>query len=100
MEPGKIVVITGLVSSILAIALYAAHAISGERFRPLLISARIVFGATVCCAIGAFGRLMFLVSHHQFQYDYVMRYSSSDLNWPWNYAATWAGQEGSFLLWG
>jgi len=42
---------------------------------------------------------MYIVSQHKFQFDYVFRYSSADLGWPWNYAATWAGQEGSFVLW-
>jgi len=42
---------------------------------------------------------MWLCVRHQFQYKYVFEYVSRDLGFPFVYAATWAGQEGSFLLW-
>ncbi|HSV73306.1 MAG TPA: cytochrome c biogenesis protein CcsA, partial [Chthonomonadales bacterium] len=62
-------------------------------------SARILFvGASLASAV-AFFRLVWLLSTHQFQYRYVLDFSSTDLGAPFLQAAVWAGQEGSFLLW-
>ncbi|MBD3223129.1 MAG: hypothetical protein GF313_00255 [Caldithrix sp.] len=43
--------------------------------------------------------LWYLIFSHQFQFEYVYRYSSSDLNIGLLTSAFWAGQEGSFLFW-
>src|SRR5579871_4480439 len=96
MDIGKIGVVVGLCASITAIVLYA---LSLRGSRRLLWAARGAYGATALSVLFCFGRLMYLVSHHRFEFEYVFKYSSADLGWPWNYAATWAGQEGSFLLW-
>ena len=50
-------------------------------------------------SIAAFGLLMYLNVTHQFQFAYV--YGHSSLNLPVQYliSSSWAGQEGSFLLW-
>ncbi|HRR07075.1 MAG TPA: cytochrome c biogenesis protein CcsA [Rhodothermales bacterium] len=45
------------------------------------------------------GLLLYLLATHQFQYSYVFRYSSKDLNLNYLLSALWAGQEGSFLIW-
>jgi cytochrome c-type biogenesis protein CcmF len=47
----------------------------------------------------AFGLLVYLFGTHQYQYAYVYSNSSNDLPTYFTLAATWAGQEGSFLLW-
>ncbi len=96
MDFGRISVFAGLIASLSAVVLYTL-AIRGNR--GLLLAARSAFAVTVLSVFACFGRLMFLVSQHKFQFDYVFRYSSADLGFPWKYAATWAGQEGSFLLW-
>src|SRR5438067_6237504 len=96
MDIGKVGVLIGLGASIAAIALYV---LSLRGNRRILWAARSAFALTALSVFFCFGRLMFLVSHHRFEFDYVFRYSSADLGFPWKYAATWAGQEGSFLLW-
>src|ERR1041384_4048501 len=50
--------------------------------------------------LGAAGWLMHLVLTHQFQFSYVYRYSSRDLPLHFLISSFWAGQEGTFLLWG
>ncbi|KAA3616795.1 MAG: heme lyase CcmF/NrfE family subunit [Calditrichaeota bacterium] len=43
--------------------------------------------------------LWYLIFTHQFQVDYIYRYTSSDLGTGYLFSAFWAGQEGSFLFW-
>lgn len=43
--------------------------------------------------------LLYLIFTHQFQYDYIYRYSSRDLSVGLLLSTFWAGQAGSFLLW-
>ncbi len=50
-------------------------------------------------SVVAFGLLVYLFATHQYQYAYVYANSSNDLPTYFTLAATWAGQEGSFLLW-
>ena len=49
--------------------------------------------------IGAFGLLIYLNVTHAFQYAYVYENTAMDLSTDYLVAASWAGQEGSFLLW-
>ena len=50
-------------------------------------------------SIIAFFLLVYLFATHQYQYAYVYANSGNDLPTYFTLAATWAGQEGSFLLW-
>ena len=43
--------------------------------------------------------LLYLILTHQFQYNYVKHYSSTDLNFFYLISTFYAGQEGSFMLW-
>ncbi len=96
MDPGKLAVLGGLAFSVATVILYLG-ALTGNR--KLLGAARLTCGAAALSAILCFGRLMWLVTHKQYQYQYVFDYVSPDLRYPFLAAATWAGQEGSFLLW-
>lgn len=49
--------------------------------------------------VAAFGLLVYLFATHQYQFAYVYQNSSNDLPTYFTISATWAGQEGSFLLW-
>lgn len=49
--------------------------------------------------VAAFGILVYLNITHQFQYAYTYENTSMDLPLDYVVAASWAGQEGSFLLW-
>jgi cytochrome c-type biogenesis protein CcmF len=47
--------------------------------------------------------LLYLVSRFlaaDLSVSYVFLYTRADLPWPWRLAGTWAGREGSLLLWG
>ena len=50
-------------------------------------------------ATAAFGLLMYLNITHQYQFGYVYEHTANALPLDYLVAATWAGQEGSFLLW-
>jgi cytochrome c-type biogenesis protein CcmF len=95
MEIGRWLMVLGLVSSVLCVVLYA---VASRQVRAT-VWARWAFVVATVCAVGGFWRLMFLVSHYRFQYQYVYDYVSADLQGKFLYSATWAGQEGSFLLW-
>ena len=49
--------------------------------------------------LGAFGLLIYLNVTHAFEYAYVYENTAMDLSTDYLVAASWAGQEGSFLLW-
>ena len=50
--------------------------------------------------LAASGILWYLLFNHQYQYAYVYQQSSNDLPLHYLFSTFWAGQEGSFLLWG
>jgi len=60
---------------------------------------RIAWTTSTIMSIVAFGILIYLGITHQFQYAYVYDNTSIDLPTDYLVAASWAGQEGSFLLW-
>lgn len=47
----------------------------------------------------AAGLLVYLFVSGQYGFDYVYNYSSRDLELRYKFAAIWAGQQGSFLVW-
>src|ERR1051325_7157075 len=96
MELGRIGVFIGLTAALCTIPLYILSLRGSKR---ILGFARLGLGLTAGSALFCFFRLMWLVTHKQYQFDYVFSYVSPDLNYPFLAAATWAGQEGSFLLW-
>ncbi len=60
---------------------------------------RVSWWLSTFVAIATFGALMYLVITHRFEFAYVYENSSRDLPRHFLVSATWAGQEGSFLLW-
>lgn len=96
MDTGHLLVYFGLGTTLLSILFYA---LSLRGSRRMLLAARGAFALASIATVASFGRLMYLCANHQFQFQYVFDYTSPDLGWPFVYAATWAGQEGSFLLW-
>lgn len=57
------------------------------------------WGVMLVACFAAFGLLLYLSLTQQFQYAYIYDYTSRDLPLIFQFSATWAGQEGSFLLW-
>ena len=63
-------------------------------------SGRWAWGAMATSLVAASGVLWYLILSHQYQYAYVYQQSSNDLPLHYLFSTFWAGQEGSFLLWG
>ncbi len=69
---------------------------AGERELDL---ARKSYYSAVALLLGAAGVLLYLILTHQFQYEYVWEYSSTNLSLPLLISTFYAGQQGSFTLW-
>ncbi len=95
MELGRLSVLIALAASCATVVAYFA----ALRRPRALVWARAAFGVASLSTAAAFFRLMWLCANHRFEFQYVFDYTSTDLGAPFVYAATWAGQEGSFLLW-
>ncbi len=55
-------------------------------------------GAVIAFLLAAAG-LMYLIQTHQYQYTYIWKHSSNNLDRAFLFAAFYAGQQGSFTLW-
>ena len=66
---------------------------------PWLRVARPAVYVTALGLLASAGYLWYLILSHQYQYDYVFRYSSNDMQLRYIIASFWGGQEGTFLLW-
>src|SRR5262245_14700022 len=60
---------------------------------------RWLLGLHALASVSALALLCFYFVAHRFEFDHVARYSSRVLSPALTLAATWAGQEGSILLW-
>lgn len=70
-----------------------------ESKRKKLKLARQGFYAMTALVSLASAYLLYLIFTHQFQYEYVYRYTSRELSAGLLLSTFWAGQAGSFLLW-
>jgi len=94
MNPGDLLIKIAFVGALVATALFFP-ALRGRRTGP----AGWVFGAHALLLALALGYLWWLFLGHRFEYEYVAQYSSRALSPALTFAASWAGQEGSILLW-
>lgn len=99
MNPGPSAVWVGLFASISAILLYIASHRLPDQSRKLIWLARVCYLIAVVSVLTAFTSLVWIITHHEFQYKYVWEHSARDLSPFYLFASTWSGQEGSFLLW-
>lgn len=60
---------------------------------------RLLFQFTAIGIVIAFLGILWLVFNHRFEYHYIWNYSSKELQAWYLFAAGYAGQEGSFMLW-
>ncbi|MBI5836557.1 MAG: cytochrome c biogenesis protein CcsA [Candidatus Eisenbacteria bacterium] len=95
MDPGHILIIVALLASVLSAALYAAGLL-GRRVPGAAGWAYALHSAAI---LGAMGLLVRAFLAHDFRFEYVVQYSSRALSPALTLAASWAGQEGSILLW-
>lgn len=96
---GNLLILSAFVASLLATFSYFLASKEGPSAPEWTKIGRAAWTVVVLGTIAAFALLMYLISSHQFQYAYVYENSSRDLPGYFLISATWAGQEGSFLLW-
>lgn len=96
---GKLLILIAIVAGGLSGVLFLLSSRTEEAAREWKRIARASWWVMSAAIIGAFGLLMYLSITHQFQYAYIYSNTAMDLELKFLISATWAGQEGSFLLW-
>lgn len=96
MNVGLFTLIVALITSFISAYFYFT---SRNGDTQLLKTARLFYKITFGIIALASSYFMYLILSHQFQYDYIYRYSSRDLPLGYLISSFWAGQEGSYLLW-
>ncbi len=96
---GKLVLLVAFISTIISGILYFRDSAVSPHDSVFRRWASRAWMLSAACTIGAFGLLIFLDVTSQFQYAYVYDHSSLDLPLHFKISSSWAGQEGSFLLW-
>src|SRR5579871_1149594 len=96
---GKIALFVGLLACAGTMVAYVLSLVRPDRRAPLQIG-RLFYTLTALCVLATFGCLAWLVYNLHFEYMYVFEHTGTGMS-PWyRFAATWSGQEGSFLIWG
>lgn len=94
---GSFLILTAFVTTILAGVVFTLNVRTASETWIKL--GRNAWWVASAAAVASFGLLVYLFATHQYQYAYVYQNSSNDLPVHFTFSATWAGQEGSFLLW-
>ena len=94
---GRLSVSTAFVSALVAMVAYYLNARNENAgYRKI---ARYSFGLHSLATLGIVLSLFYLLLNHYFEYDYVWKHSSLNLEPRFVFSAFWEGQEGSFILW-
>lgn len=96
---GFILVLATFVSAALAAFSFfraAGERIDADSWRTI---GRRAWTVSFLSSVAAFGILIYLIFTHQFQYAYVYENTSRALPYYFLLSSSWAGQEGSFMLW-
>ncbi len=99
---GKFVTIVGFTAALCATYAFFRAAQSDDNpqlYDEWLRFARKSFFVMVGAIVMNGLHLLYLILTHQFKYNYVKHYSSTDLNIFYLISTFYAGQEGSFMLW-
>lgn len=98
---GHFFVLLAFVASIVStIAFFtAAKKTDLNEKRSWLRYARIAFTTQLISALIIFATIYYICAHHYFEYMYVYKHASLELEPKYLLACIWEGQEGSFLLW-
>jgi cytochrome c-type biogenesis protein CcmF len=95
MSPGELILKLAFLTAIASAVLFATS-LRGNRTATAGIWA---FRLHALLLVGAMGLLAYFFVAHRFEYEYVTNYSSRSLSPTLSLASSWAGQEGSILLW-
>ncbi len=94
---GHMLVLLAFVSALYsAYAFYQQHYKSDVSWQPLARGGYWVHSISI---FGVIGLILYAMTQHMYEYDYVYRTVSDDSAMRYLLAAFWADQEGSFLLW-
>jgi cytochrome c-type biogenesis protein CcmF len=96
---GKLLILIAMVSGVLSGLSFLRASGLGDGATEWKRIGRYSWWALAVSMLTAFGILVFLNVTHQFQYAYTYENTSLELPLDYLVAASWAGQEGSFLLW-
>ncbi len=96
---GNLLILSAFVASLLAMFSYFLASKEGPSAGEWIKIGRVSWTVVAVGSMTAFGILVYLMATHQFQYAYVYEHSSRDLPGYFLVSGSWAGQEGSFLLW-
>lgn len=95
---GKIALVVALISSLATIGAYIYSLFRTTDKKPVLIG-RAFYAISALSMLLAFGLLMAIVYGYHFEYKFAVDHTGTGMSTWYRMAATWAGQEGSFLLW-
>ncbi|MDQ6755475.1 MAG: cytochrome c assembly protein, partial [Bacteroidota bacterium] len=100
-ELGHFFVLLSFVASITATIAYFKSAGVANRVakKSWLQYARAAFFIQTISVLTVFAIIFFISSNHYFEYLYVYKHASKELESKYLLACIWEGQEGSFLLW-
>ena len=93
---GNVFIILALIAAIYSVVMYYQASNGIER---ALVFARYGFHFMSALVISASLFFLYIIVTHQYQYKYVFDYSNADLTTGPLLSTSYAGQEGSFLLW-
>lgn len=96
---GKLLILISIVAGILSGLTYLRSSQLDDRVREWKRIGRYSWWVLTIGMLVSFGLLVYLNVTHAFEYAYVWENTSLDLPLDYLIASTWAGQEGSFLLW-
>ncbi|HET9057491.1 MAG TPA: cytochrome c biogenesis protein CcsA [Chitinophagaceae bacterium] len=98
---GHFFIILSMVASLVAAIAYfkSTRSIVLEDRQNWKKIARIAFGLDVISVFAVFGLLLFIIYNHYFEYLYVYKNSSRELEPKYILSCLWSASEGSFLLW-
>jgi len=94
MSPGDLLLVMAFVVALAATACFFPALRGGRN-----AIAGWLFAGHAALLVAALALLWWLFLGHRFEYAYVAQYSSRTLSPALAFAASWAGQEGSILLW-
>lgn len=92
---GKAFLLSALLLSVFSFFLYAFQKDESKK----AIFARIAYILHWILIVGAGIALFHLISNHEYEYEYVWKHVSNNLELKYLISALWAGQAGSFWLW-
>ena len=96
---GQLLVLTSFVACLLAGFAYVRETQWGADDIAWKSVGRWSWGLSAAAGITAFGLLMYLFITQQYQFALVYQNASNEMPFIYQFSATWASQEGSFLLW-